>query len=398
MNITETLAISVAIGLGLVLLGVLLAGLRRPILVKLGVRNIPRRPAQSLLIVLGLTLSTTIIVSALSIGDTLDYSIQRHAVDAYGKIDQVISPAFLADLIALADDGSIASDTEEAQLLNSLAAGDLASVLTLFEDGLPGIPVERYQDLRTMAADEPLIDGMAASIVFPTIVRNVNTGQGEPLGFIFAVDDAYDAEFGLHSVDGAPVRVADLQPGVGNIFVGAANLFSAAQNLAGEAGAALGVENVGVVEAAAAIAAVGALLTSEEGPTITLRDLRLDVATLRGLGFDTSFLEEQGIEVLSLESLGLTDEQLAALGIDPDAPITLPTLQSLGLDLPDPATATANLLSSVNLNTLGQDIDRVLAQYGLQLRQGDVYLNRLGAQQLNARPGDLLEIFVGPIP
>ena len=35
---------------------------------------------------------------------------------------------------------------------------------------------------------------------------------------------------------------------------------------------------------------------------------------------------------------------------------------------------------------------------GLQLRQGDLYLNRLGAQQLNANPGDLLELYVGPLP
>jgi hypothetical protein len=32
---------------------------------------------------------------------------------------------------------------------------------------------------------------VAGAIVFPTIIRNVNTGQSEPLGFIFAVDDDY---------------------------------------------------------------------------------------------------------------------------------------------------------------------------------------------------------------
>ncbi|GIV77021.1 MAG: hypothetical protein KatS3mg050_1415 [Litorilinea sp.] len=398
MHITTTVANGVAIALALVLTGVGIAGLRRPIVVKLGLRNIPRRPAQSLLIVLGLTLSTVIIVSALSIGDTLSNSIQRHAVEAYGQIDQVIAPAFLSDLVALVDEDTVAEDSQTLQLLDRLAQGDLASVFTLLEDGLPGIPMERYTALRTLAAEEPLIDGVAASIVFPTIVRNVNTGQGEPLGFIFAVDGAYDADFGLHSVDGRPVRMAELQPGVGNIFVAAADLFTAVQGVVRQAGTTLGVEDLGVLQAATAVAAVGALLTAEEGPTLTLRELQLDVATLRNLGFDTSRLEERGIQVLSLESLGLGDEELARLGIDPDAPITLPTLQTLGLDLPDPATATANLLGGINLNTLGRDLDQVLARYGLQLRQGEVYLNRLGAQQLDARPGDLLEIFIGPIP
>ena len=56
------------------------------------------------------------------------------------------------------------------------------------------------------------------------------------------------------------------------------------------------------------------------------------------------------------------------------------------------------ILSAVNLNTLGMEIDRVLEQVGLELRQGDVYLNRLGAEQLNAQPGDVLDVFIGPIP
>ena len=52
----------------------------------------------------------------------------------------------------------------------------------------------------------------------------------------------------------------------------------------------------------------------------------------------------------------------------------------------------------INLNTLGEDIDSVLGQAGLQLRQGDLYLNRLGAEQLNAQAGDVVEIFIGPLP
>src|SRR4051812_39171739 len=75
--------------------------LRKPVLAKLGVRNIPRRPAQSVLIVVGLTLSTIIIVSSFSTGDTLSYSVQRHAVEAYGEIDEVIAPPLLSALAAL---------------------------------------------------------------------------------------------------------------------------------------------------------------------------------------------------------------------------------------------------------------------------------------------------------
>ena len=62
-------------------------------------------------------------------------------------------------------------------------------------------------------------------IVFPTIIRNTTTGQGEPLGFIMAVDDEYTRGFGLHSVDGQAVTMERLRPGVGNIFVLAGRLF-----------------------------------------------------------------------------------------------------------------------------------------------------------------------------
>ena len=84
--------------MGLALLYVIVLGLRRRIIFKMGVRNITRRPGQTGLIILGLTLSTVIIVSALSIGDTLTYSVRRHAINAFGEIDQVISPPLLSTL------------------------------------------------------------------------------------------------------------------------------------------------------------------------------------------------------------------------------------------------------------------------------------------------------------
>ena len=67
---TDTLAtyngifFAIAIGILIVL------ALRNPILAKMGIRNIPRRPAQSLLIIIGLMLSTVIIGASLGIGDT----------------------------------------------------------------------------------------------------------------------------------------------------------------------------------------------------------------------------------------------------------------------------------------------------------------------------------------
>ena len=67
-------------------------------------------------------------------------------------------------------------------------------------------PRSSQAQLEEQAASYPLIDGIAGSILFPTIIRNVSTGQGEPLGFIFAVDEGYDTGFGLHEVGGEQVR------------------------------------------------------------------------------------------------------------------------------------------------------------------------------------------------
>ena len=72
---TQQIATNIMIGLliavGLILLYLFFVALRNPVLIKIGLRNIPRRPAQSVLIVVGLTLSTVIILSSLATGDTL---------------------------------------------------------------------------------------------------------------------------------------------------------------------------------------------------------------------------------------------------------------------------------------------------------------------------------------
>lgn len=400
MNFMQPAALWMAATLILVGLLMVVLSVRSPILARLGLRNIPRRPLQSFLIVVGLTLSTTIFTAALSLGDTLNHSLRNQVVEAYGHVDQVISPAFLGTLLELAEDGdfeadedSSEQDTNLVELLEGLADGDADSIVQLVEEGLPGITLADYGNLRAASADEPLIDGMAGAIFFPSVVRNATTGQGEPIGFIFAVDDEYTSEFGLHDVSGAPVRMDVLQPGVGNI------MSPVVGTVADTAATVLQVVEGDFGDSAAAPVLAGAaalwfLATEWEGESVSLRDVRIDLQALADLGLDTSLLAEQGITELSLEGLGIADQDLASLGIDPDAVVDLPALEALGIEIPE----NLNLFQFLNLNTLLGQTDEQLNQVGLQIRQGDVYLNQLGAQQLNARPGDLLEVFVGPIP
>ncbi|HZD11558.1 MAG TPA: hypothetical protein VE553_09465, partial [Candidatus Binatia bacterium] len=191
----NTFSFVMLVALGFVLLFVALLSLRNPLIAKLGMRNIPRRPAQTVLIIAGLTLSTVIITSALVTGDTLDYSVRRYAVDAYGEIDEIISPPLLTFLAGMYDDedsfAAAAADAEATEGSDAAAVlfegTKYETIFNILRQGLPGISTERYLQLQAQATHDALIDGVAPAIVFPTIIRNTRSGQGEPLGFIFAV-------------------------------------------------------------------------------------------------------------------------------------------------------------------------------------------------------------------
>src|SRR5712692_2565372 len=68
----------------------LLVFLRNRIIFMIGLRNIPRRVAQTVLIIVGLMLSTVIITAAFTTGDTVDYSITKEAYDLLGHSDIVL--------------------------------------------------------------------------------------------------------------------------------------------------------------------------------------------------------------------------------------------------------------------------------------------------------------------
>ena len=283
--------------------------------------------------------------------------------------------------------------------MQTLASGGITSVLAVLNGGLPGIDTQRYNQLRERALQEPLVDGVAGAVFFPTIIRNTSTGQGEPLGFVFAVDQDYDQQFGINTVQGERVTMSALKPGVGNIFLQANNVFSSAQGLA----RGVGLQG-GASDALLLAAGVGAALTGVAGQGFDLTALSVSTQTLQSLGIDTAPLAARGIQTVTLASLGITTQTLRAVaqqvGITDTTNVQPAVLLSntLGLDTRQILSATQGLLGALNLNTLGRQIDRTLEPFGLQLRQGDVYLNRLGAERLNAQPGDVLEIFVGPIP
>src|SRR3954453_10191573 len=74
----------------LVLVVVALLAWRRPILTRLALRNIPRRRAQTVLIVLGLMLATLLITAAFGTGDTMTYSMRQAFTASLGGTDIAI--------------------------------------------------------------------------------------------------------------------------------------------------------------------------------------------------------------------------------------------------------------------------------------------------------------------
>src|SRR6188472_855945 len=76
--------------LAICLSGVAFVAWRKPVIFKLGVRNIPRRRAQTTLIVIGLMLSTLITAAALGTGDTLNHAVTATTYEVLGRVDEVI--------------------------------------------------------------------------------------------------------------------------------------------------------------------------------------------------------------------------------------------------------------------------------------------------------------------
>ena len=89
---TQLLAQIIGIATIVIIVAIILLSATNRIMFKIGSRNITRTPLQSLLIVIGLMLSTTIIGASLGVGDTVTHSIRKVALDGMGYVDQEIEP------------------------------------------------------------------------------------------------------------------------------------------------------------------------------------------------------------------------------------------------------------------------------------------------------------------
>lgn len=144
----------------LILLGVSLAviawiGVRHPLLVRMGLRNAVRRPAQTALIVIGLMLSTLIISAAFSTGDTVGYSVTNEIYSSLRGVDYLV--AF--------DSEKNGVERDQAYLTNDFLAS-----------------------LRKEFANDPDVDGITPLLLEQLPILNEGARLSQPQGAFIGID------------------------------------------------------------------------------------------------------------------------------------------------------------------------------------------------------------------
>jgi len=153
---------------------------RARLMFSLGVRNIPRRRAQSILIVLGLMLSTLIVSAAFTTGDTLNYSVTRTAYDVLGPLDLT---------------------------LNLHGSGRDAGPAPFVDQGFVSVLDDRLRN-------DPDVVAVLPAARFQVPVVNQRSRLGAPNAFVMGDDPApVDRVHALTTPGGAIVRLAGLPSG-----------------------------------------------------------------------------------------------------------------------------------------------------------------------------------------
>jgi len=152
--------------------------LKRPILVRMGLRNIPRRRAQTVLVTMGLTLATIIVTIAFSTGDSLAVSVRNLALNSLERIDHFITE----------------EETDDSA-----------------EDAGTGIPDQVLLDLQSHFADDDRVEAIFGSRFDLVPIEHPEAGQIEPQFFLVGVDpqtvDRLDA---VRDEDGDLLRLSEL--------------------------------------------------------------------------------------------------------------------------------------------------------------------------------------------
>jgi len=164
----------VIMALCLVTVGII--ALRNQVIFKMAIRNIPRRKAQTVLIMVGLMLSTLIIAASLTTGDTLDYSIKRSTYQGLGQTD--ITIAFVGETD---DEGQVSVNNQP-------------------------VPASIADDIRAQYPDDADVNAVMPMLTIAVPVVNLNAQLSEPSVLMTGVDPAQlDGFGGINTPDGSQI-------------------------------------------------------------------------------------------------------------------------------------------------------------------------------------------------
>jgi putative ABC transport system permease protein len=206
--------------LTLVLLGVFAAGalilaflaLRDRTSLRIAVRNIPRRKAQSALIMAGLMLATVLFSAAFTTGDTLTTSLCAQALENIGRVDLVVK-------------------AEQPESDDQVAFGPGAGVSTAPEARERYFNAKLADEVRGHLADEESVAGVAPLAKESVPVTSTRTDLSEPRVDVLGMDaDSMHGFDHLTTASGETLSVTDL--GENQIYLSA----QTAEGLAVEAG------------------------------------------------------------------------------------------------------------------------------------------------------------------
>jgi putative ABC transport system permease protein len=185
-----TLAAWVAGGVGLLVLILLGFAAFNRVLLVMALRNIPRRRAQTALIVFGLMLASLIITASFTVGDTLSYSLQSIEMKQIGGIDEAV-----------------------ARQSGRTTAGAGVTDADFFTSAQAAGAIDH-------ARSDANVDSAAGVIVAQGAVSDATTGQASSENVLaFGLPAEFDRLWGgLHSRAGGSVSVTDLAPN--DVFLG----------------------------------------------------------------------------------------------------------------------------------------------------------------------------------
>ncbi len=179
-----------AAAVGVLLVALLVLALFNRILLKMALRNIPRRRAQTVLILFGLMLATLIITAALAVGDTLSYSLVAIQLPQLGGVDEGFTRH--------ADQSAQGASTAESDFFSPAQAADVI----------------------TRSMTDPNIATGVGVIVAPGAMVDTTTNQASSKYVaIFGVPPDFASVWGtLRSRSGTNLDVSAL--GASEVFVG----------------------------------------------------------------------------------------------------------------------------------------------------------------------------------